>query len=170
MLLAVLCRAGITPRHSRNYAATVAVVRHAGANATPVVGRAGAGNARQVVRGWCWYAARPALVRCAPGFGTPRRWRRYSVCVSDANFHPARAMSDVSKHNRMEFVDFPPSLFSPLSLCTKLLLPVSPLCLPARWGKILNIHQMMQVILVLRDFFFKIHLNSSILRVAFYLS
>ena len=114
-------------------------------------------------RAWCWYAARLALVRHAPEFGTPRRWRRYSVCVSDANFHPARAMSDVSKHNRMEFVDFPPSLFSPLSLCTKLLLPVSPLCLPARWGKILNIHQMMQVILVLRDFF-------SILRVAFYLS
>ena len=114
--------------------------------------------------------ARLVLVRRAPGIGTPRRWRRYSVCVSDANFHPARAMSDVSKHNRMEFVDFPPSLFSPLSLCTKLLLPVSPLCLPARWGKILNIHQMMQVILVLRDFFSKICLNSSILRVAFYLS
>ena len=80
-------------------------------------------------------------------------------------------MSDVSKHNRMEFVDFPPSLFSPLSLCTKLLLPVSPLCLPARWGKILNIYQMMvQVILVLRDFFFKIRLNNSISRVAFLLS
>ena len=87
-------------------------------------------------------AARLVLVRHVPGFGTPRRWRRYSVCVNDANFHPARAMSDVSKHNRMEFVDFPPSLFSPLSLCTKLLLPVSPLCLPARWGKILNIFQM----------------------------
>ena len=29
---------------------------------------------------------------------------------------------------------------------------------------------MMQVILILRDFFFKIRLNSSILRVAFYLS
>ena len=97
---------------------------------------------------------------CAAGVGTPRRWRRYSVCVSDANFHPARAMSDVSKHNRMEFVDFPPSLFSPLSLCTKLLLPVSPLCLPARWGKILNICQMvMQVILVL-TFFFKFCLNN----------
>ena len=108
---------------------------------------------------------------CAAGVGTPRRWRRYSVCVSDANFHPARAMSDVSKHNRMEFVDFPPSLFSPLSLCTKLLLPVSPLCLPARWGKILNIYQMMvQVILVLSDFFFKIRLNNSISRVAFLLS
>lgn len=118
----------ITPRHSRNYAAPVAVVRHAGANATPGVGRAG---------------AEPPRTWCAAGVGTPRRWQRFSVCVSDANFHPARAMSDVSKHNRMEFVDFPPSLFSPLSLCTKLLLPVSPLCLPARWGKILNIYQMM---------------------------
>ena len=72
MLLAVLCRASITPRHSRNYAAPVAVVRHAGANATPVVGRAGAGNARQVVRGWCryaarawrWYAAQVAALQC----------------------------------------------------------------------------------------------------------
>ena len=108
MLLATR-RASITPRHSRNYAAPVAVVRHAGANATPVVGRAGAGLARQAS------GARLVLVRRAPGVGTPRRWRHYSVCVSDANFHPARAMSDVSKHNRMEFVDFPPSLFSPLS-------------------------------------------------------
>jgi hypothetical protein len=57
----------------------------------------------------------------------------------------------------MEFVDFPPSLFPP-SLYTKLLLPVSPLCLPvglpAQWGKILNIFQMMvQVILDLREFY-----------------
>ena len=127
MLLATR-RASITPRHSRNYAAPVAVVRHAGANATPVVRRAGAGTARQAS------GARLVLVRRAPGVGTPRRWRHYSVCVSDANFHPARAMSDVSKHNRMEFVDFPPSLLLPplfyvLSCCC-----CSPLCLPARWG------------------------------------
>ena len=64
MLLAVHRRASITPRHSRNYAAPVAVVRHAGANATPVVGRAGAGTARQVVRGWCWYAAQVAALQC----------------------------------------------------------------------------------------------------------
>ena len=70
MLLAVHRRASITPRHSRNYAAPVAVVRHAGANATPVVGRAGAGTARQVVRGWCWYAARLVLVRRAGGGAT----------------------------------------------------------------------------------------------------
>lgn len=107
------------------------------------------------------------LVRRTPGVGTPRRWQHYSVCVSDANFHPARAMSDVSKHNRMEFVDFPPSLFSPLSLCTKLLLPVSPLCLPvglpARWGKILNIYQMMVQVPAgdscFKDFFFQNSLN-----------
>ena len=107
------------------------MVRHAGANATPVVRRAGAGTARQASgarlvlvrrapgvgtpRWWRWHAALVALARRAAGVGTPRRWRHYSVCVSDANFHPARAMSDVSKHNRMEFVDFPPSLFSPLS-------------------------------------------------------
>ena len=85
-------------------------------------------------------------------------------------------MSDVSKHNRMEFVDFPPSLFSPLSLCTKLLLPVSPLCLPARWGKILNIFQMVVQVPAgdscFKEFFFllKICINNSILSVAFLLS
>ena len=49
------------------------MVRHAGANATPVVRRAGAGTARQAS------GARLVLVRRAPGVGTPPWWRWHAV-------------------------------------------------------------------------------------------